>query len=54
MEIVGHGLCNTLVDIGNGMRGGWLPSLLLNLYWECNQNDRGILESEKDLIEFSL
>lgn len=53
MKIVGHGFCDTL-DIGNGMRGGWLPSLLLNLFWACNQNDRGIFESEKDLIELSL
>lgn len=52
MEI--GGLCNTLVDIGNGMREGWLSSLLLNLFWTCNQHDKGSFESEKDLIELSL
>lgn len=39
METVGHGLCHTLllIDLGNGRRGGYLPSLLLNLFWTCNQ-----------------
>lgn len=37
MEVVGHGLCDRLLDAGNGMRGGQLSSLLLALFLACRQ-----------------